>query len=278
MASRFRERRKSGRRTGGPQLTQRGVYKAPPGAPGSVAAAAAGGRPGPGSSRTAGRRRGRTAGSGRHGLAHAAGLEVGVGEPRVHDDALGRQPCGPEPPIKLQREVDVGQLGLPVGPPGIVASMEVGVVGVERPPGEPAEEREKAMVDRLLAATIDPQRGWATEVEICRPVVDRTRLAARPRPTRGRSGAGGVADGALRHRRPGAVLVGAGRADGGTGGGGGRPRRPGPRRCRRPRDADTSKPKVSPQVRRRTDWQLFRSWLQRDLKTGTRPSLLSQTA
>lgn len=40
----------------------------------------------------------------------------------------------------------------------------------------------------------------------------------------------------------------------------------------------TSKPKLSRQVRRRTDWQLFRSWLQRDLKPGTRPSLLSQTA
>jgi Transposase, Mutator family len=52
--------------------------------------------------------------------------------------------------------------------------VEVGVVGVERPPGEPAEERERAMVDRLLAATIDPQCGWATEVEICRPVVDRS--------------------------------------------------------------------------------------------------------
>lgn len=58
-------------------------------------------------------------------------------------------------------------------------------------PARPAEEREKAMVDRLLAATIDPQRGWATEVEICRPVVDR-RLGWLLDPDRpgGRSGAG----------------------------------------------------------------------------------------
>jgi Isochorismatase family len=40
----------------------------------------------------------------------------------------------------------------------------------------------------------------------------------------------------------------------------------------------TSKRKLSRQVRRRTDWRLFRLWLQLDLKPGTRPSLLFQRA
>ena len=50
------------------------------------------------------------------GPPHAAGLQVSVGEPGVHYDA-GRQLGRAEPPVQLEGDVEVGQLGLPVGPP-----------------------------------------------------------------------------------------------------------------------------------------------------------------
>ena len=172
-----------------PPVDHRAVYKAPPGAPGSVAAAGAGGRPAPG---------------------HPEPLDGGAEEPLAPAATVSRT-------LRAWRSVLVNPgcttmllAGSPAARnrrssssvkwtrrPAWTARRPArdrsvrggGVVGVERPPGEPAEEREKAMVDRLLAAT-----------------------------------------------------------------------------------------KVSPQVRRRTDWRLFRSWRQRDLKPGTRPSPLPQRA
>jgi len=114
MACPFRERASSGRRTGGPSAPSWGVEGAARGhrvggrseqreAPWAAHAEAAdGGVEEP------------LAGA---GLPHAAGLQVGAGEPGVHDDAAGRQLGRAEPPVQLQGDVEVGHLGLPVGPP-----------------------------------------------------------------------------------------------------------------------------------------------------------------
>src|SRR5215218_8497374 len=98
------------------------------------------------------------------GLADAARLQVGVGEPRVDDDAPGRRPGGPEAAVELQGEVHVGQLRLPVGPPGIVAPGQVGVGRVERPPGVAAGAGDRDHAGAVAGQQGRQQQGGEGEV------------------------------------------------------------------------------------------------------------------
>jgi hypothetical protein len=100
-----------GRRTGGPQFTQRSVEGAAR-PTGSVPLGAAEG--------ALGRRHAEAADGGEEplagaaaGLPHAAGLQVGVGEPRVHDDAGGRQLGRAEPPVRSRARWRLASLDCP---------------------------------------------------------------------------------------------------------------------------------------------------------------------
>lgn len=66
----------------------------------------------------------------------------------MRDDAPRRHTRLAEPAVELEREVDVRELGLPVGPPRVVAAVEVGVRRVDRPSRVPpgAGDRDDAHV------------------------------------------------------------------------------------------------------------------------------------